>query len=447
VVRILELHPFSVALRQEVHLPVDPLTATLYLLTALAVGVLTRRRPALGVAALVLIAPFGVDRYIGPTTVSLLKAGVVGLLVALAVGRPSFAGFRTWAVRLVVLGFALALGATLLSAREAEHLGPVVREAFKALEYAVLFGAALVAFVNDPDDRPFWRAIEAATVLVSLSALAEYAFGAHSGILVFGHPVPRIAGVLEGPNQLSGWLEIVVPVLLARALIYRDRLLVAVIVIAAIVDVLTFSRGGVVGMLIAASIVLLAMNVPARKAIFAGLLVCVVMLVALAVGFRHGLPEHYFSVNQTTQVADHLGNRAELWSAAIDLWHRSPITGVGAGNYELDLAEVGLPDVRTHANSLYLQSLAEGGIVMLAAMLAQYGLLLMVLRRSGVSRPLVVGAFAGAVALLGHQIVDDLMFFTKVGSMFWLVMGVAIAEVAARRLFELRSSESASAAR
>ncbi len=234
--------------------------------------------------------------------------------------------------------------------------------------------------------------------------------------------------------------------LLARAMLHRDALLVAVIVFAAVVDVLTLSRAGIVALVIAVFVVLGIMHAPARNAVRLAVVAVVVLATSLAFAFRSGLPARYFSLDQEPQVADHLANRAELWHAAIALWHRSPILGIGAGNYELDLGEVGLDGVRTHANSVYLQSLAEGGIALLAATLTQIGILLVVLGRSGVRRPLVVGAFAGAIALCVHQIFDDLLFFTKVGSIFWLVIGVATAEIAARRLFERRTTERAEAA-
>lgn len=410
------------------------------------VGILTRRRPALGVAALVLIAPFALARYVGPTTITLLKAGVVGLLVALAWRRPRLAAFGTPPVRTVLFAFALAFGAIVLSVTNAQHVDAVVREAFKLAEYALLFCAAVLAFANDPDDRPFWWALELVTFLVCCTAVAEYLIGAHSGIFISGRPVPRIAGVLEGPNQLAGWLEITVPVLLARALLHRDALLVGVVIFAALVDVLTFSRAGVFALVVAVFVVLGVMHAPARNAVRIGVVAAVVAALSLAFAFRSGLPEHYFSLDQTIQTSDHLANRAELWHAAIALWHTSPLVGVGAGNYEHDLAAVGLPGVQTHANSLYLQSLAEEGAIGLLATVAQMGILIVVLGRSGVRRPLVVGALAAVIALATHQVFDDLLFFTKVGSTFWLVAGVATAEIAARRLFERRSTQRAVAA-
>jgi hypothetical protein len=55
-----------------------------------------------------------------------------------------------------------------------------------------------------------------------------------------------------------------------------------------------------------------------------------------------------------------------------------------------------------------------------------------------VRRPLVVGALGATIALATHQIFDDLFFFPKVASVYWLIVGIALAEVAARRLFERR---------
>jgi hypothetical protein len=166
----------------------------------------------------------------------------------------------------------------------------------------------------------------------------------------------------------------------------------------------------------------------------------VALFAVLSVGFalRLGVPPGYFSLDQPPQPADHLANRSQLWHAAIALWRTSPIVGVGAGNYELDLPQVGLDGVQTHANSIYLQSLAEGGVVGLLATVALFAVTLWTLARSGVRRPLVVGALGATVALASHQILDDLFFFPKVATAYWLVCGVAVAEIAARRLFERR---------
>jgi O-antigen ligase len=435
------LHPWTVTLRHETHVPVDLPSALVYLACAVVVALLTRRRPALGVAALLVLAPFDLARYVGPTTITTLKAGLIGMLAALAFSHPNLAAFRTLPVRAMLLAFGATLLAIALSALNAEHLGAVVREAFKDGEYLLLFLGAVAAFATDPDDRPFWRTLEVAVVLVCLSALAEYVAGAHSGLVVHGQSFPRIAGALEGPNQLAGYLDVALPVLVARALVHRDRALMAVIALAAVTDVLTISRAGIIGAVVGVAVVLLVLRRSRRTAWRFAAVAAVVVVLGIGLALRAGVPAGYFTLDQATSSADHLANRSQLWRAALALWQRSPVVGVGAGNYELDLAEVGLSGVRTHANSIYLQSLAEGGLVGLTATVALFAVTIVTLARSGVRRPLVVGALGAAVALASHQVLDDLFFFPKVASAYWLVVGVAVAEVAARRLFERRRAE------
>jgi O-antigen ligase len=436
--------PWTVTLRHETHVAVDVPSALVYLACAVAVALLTRRRPALGVAALLVLAPFDFARYAGPTTITTLKAGLVGMLLALAFSRPDLAAFRTLPVRAMLLAFAATLAAIALSALHAQHLGAVVREAFKQGEYLLLFLGAVAAFATDPDDRPFWRTLELAVVLVCASALAEYLIGAHSGLFLHGQSIviPRIAGALEGPNQLAGYLDVALPVLVARALVHRDRRLLLVIVLAAVTDVLTISRSGIGGAAAGIVVVLLVLKPFGGTAWrFAGA-VALVAAIGIALALRAGVPAGYFTLDQATQSADHLANRQQLWHAAVALWRTSPVVGVGAGNYELDLPQAGMTAVRTHANSIYLQSLAEGGVLGLAATVGLFVVTIVTLARSRVRRPLVVGALGATVALASHQIFDDLFFFPKVASAFWLVVGVAVAEIAARRLFERRRAAS-----
>ena len=120
-----------------------------------------------------------------------------------------------------------------------------------------------------------------------------------------------------------------------------------------------------------------------------------------------------------------VGTRAQLWHAALVLWRRHPWLGVGAGNFELELGRVGLGTIQTHANSWYLQALAEGGVVLFAATLALIVAALLVCRppRGGL---LGLAVFAGTLGLALHQIVDDLVFYPKVGDLWWIALALAV---------------------
>ncbi len=76
----------------------------------------------------------------------------------------------------------------------------------------------------------------------------------------------------------------------------------------------------------------------------------------------------------------------------------------------------------------------------MCATLCMFFAVIVTLARSAVRRPVVVGMRAASAALAAHQIFDDLFFFPKVGSMFWLTLGVAIAEMSAQALFAQRRS-------
>ena len=145
-----------------------------------------------------------------------------------------------------------------------------------------------------------------------------------------------------------------------------------------------------------------------------------------------GVEARFFSVAEVAQ-PDHLGTRAILWAAAIDLWRTSPLIGIGAGNFEFDLGLVGHPEVHTHANSLYLQALSETGLAGLAATLYLIWSVIATFARSFSRRPLLIGVFAANIALALHQIFDYLWFFPKVGVFWAILLAIGVVEVLAAR--------------
>jgi O-antigen ligase len=410
------------------HVPLDAPAVVVFALVFLAVGALTLRRPADGLAALIVLTPFAFAHYLGGTSITLSKAALLGFAAGLLRHRPALGALRDPLVVRLGLAIGAVIAAMLLSSFGAGDEHAVLREVAKWLEYGATFAAATVALANDPDDRPIWRAIATASALVSVLAIAQEFVGAPAGVFVHGQPFPRIAGPLEGPNQLSAWLGIAIPVLLARVLVHRDWRLVAVLVLAVVVDVLTLSRSGIVAVAIACAIVLIATRPPraVRLRFAAGGVALAVVLVTL--GTAIGLEARFFSLAEVAQ-ADHLGTRSELWRAAIDLWRSSPVVGIGAGNYELDLGRVGLPDVRTHANSLYLQSLAETGAIGFLATLGLVYVSIQTFAQAASRRPLIVGALGASAALALHQVFDYLVFFPKIGVFWWLILAVGVVEV------------------
>ena len=158
----------------------------------------------------------------------------------------------------------------------------------------------------------------------------------------------------------------------------------------------------------------------------AGWIAAVGIVGVVGVGAAHRVPRDSGEIDRYN---GGLGTRADLWRAAFAMFRAHPLTGVGAGNYELLLGQYGLLGVRTHANSWYFQGMAEGGVVMLLAIAFVVVVTILTFARS--RNGFALAAFAASVGLCLHQIVDDLVFYPKVGAMWWLLLGVAAASMAA----------------
>ncbi len=405
--------------------------------TFVAFIALAWRRPGWGLGAYLVLEPFELARAIGPTTLSLPKAALVGMIVGLLLRRSPLRMLHASALR-PLLGGALAIVIlTAVTLLPATFVDPVFRETLKAVEYLALLVVGIVAFDAEPDERTIWRALGASVAIVSVLAIVQEFTVAPSGFFVGSRVVARIAGPLDGPNQLAGWLGIAVPALAARALLGpRAPGYAGLALLGVTTDALTFSRAGAVG--IAAGLALVAWLAWRRgraASIARGALGLAVPAIAIAIPLvlaRSGLAGAALRLSgaDETNAENGLAARGVLWHAALRMFARDPGLGVGAGNFEFLTPTVGLVGVRTHANSLYLQSLAEGGVALFGAVVWTLAAALALLLRAP-RTPLAIGVAAGTLALATHQLFDTLVFFPKVGDLWWLLLGIGAASALA----------------
>ncbi len=427
--RVISLPPLAiVAIGTHARVPLGAVSLAIYLTLFVFAIVVTRMRPALGLALLIACDPYDYAHYVRFTTITLAKVALLGVAVGLVLRHASLRPLRARSTLPLLAGAIAIAVATALTVIPGVYVDAIARETLKAIEYLALFCVAIVARGADDDDRPIWYALFATTTLVCLGAIVQEFTIAPSGVMIGGHVVARIAGPLEGPNQLAGFLDIALALLGARALRDRDRVAAVVFVLALVTDVLTLSRAGAIGAVVAIATVAYFFATPrTRRPLALGATAFVAIAVAALA--RSGLGQRLFSASDV-DTASGLGSRGELWHAAIDFWRSSPLLGIGAGNFELDLPQVGLVGVRTHANSLYLQSLAEGGIVLFAATIWTIVVAVRMLLVRAPREALFIGVGAATLALAAHQILDFLTFFTKVGGFWWLWLGIAAGALA-----------------
>jgi len=204
----------------------DWLALVVYLCTFALVAYATRRRPSLGVAALILVDPFALYRDVADTTLTLPKIVLVAVWAGLALRRDALDAaiglLRDQRARPLLVCATLVVFATALSVGHADFRAPALRETLKAIEYLLLFVTVIVALRLDPNEGVLRVTIAVALGLVTIAALSQEVLGAPSGFWFFNHPIPRIAGPLEGPNQLSGYLGLGLPVVAAFVMTQWD---------------------------------------------------------------------------------------------------------------------------------------------------------------------------------------------------------------------------------
>jgi hypothetical protein len=129
--------------------------------------------------------------------------------------------------------------------------------------------------------------------------------------------------------------------------------------------------------------------------------------------------------------------RGKLWRAGLRAFRDHPLLGLGPDNFRrgyvryLDPGEPGLaqPDERLHSNSLYVETLANLGILGVLA----FGALVLALARAArralgdpASRPLAAGLAAGLGAYLVHGVLDYFFEFTPTYALAWLLAGMLV---------------------
>jgi O-antigen ligase len=410
-------------------------------LAGIIVLALTWRRPVYGLAALIVTDPFLLTHPFHSTTITLPKVALIAVAIGLAANLRRLPTSYGAALYALLGAQTLFIASMVLSSVHAADHGSALRETLKAAQFAATLVVAYLAYRMDPDERIVRWALAIAALVVVVPALAQEFFGAPEGEIIAGHAIARIAGPLEGPNQLAGYLGIVVPVMLAFALT-RPALAIERIAIALgyIACLLTFSKAGIGALAVATAVLLVIRYAPGYRRTAAALTaVLFVALLGLAsasfAGVLHGPAERVFgSTNAADRFNGGLGVRSDLWHGAYEMWQEHQLFGLGPGNYELQIGRYD-PGVRTHANSMYFQVLAEQGVVGFIAMLAVVTASIGVFARR-LGQPLALGACMAAVAMALHQVLDCMWLYQKVGVIWWLVIAVGASAVALRERTE-----------
>lgn len=246
----------------------------------------------------------------------------------------------------------------------------------------------------------------------------------------------RITSFLFHYNSLAGYVNAIIPfamaltVLEGRAWWRRLGFICLAFCFAALF--LTSSRGGMVAC--AAAVLLTAILVTPRRRTIAALMGAL-LLAASIVAFLPAKEGEEIRNDRLQSVDDFtIESRVALWGAAGVIFLNQPVLGAGFGEYRFAVQQYvpGIED-QLDAHNLYLQTLAETGVIGFVAFFVTMGLFL---RRSyglmksadPMWRMVGLGVFAALAATLVHGMVDYIFIASpQFGNLFWVVLGLGVA--------------------
>ncbi|SIS91133.1 O-antigen ligase family protein [Alicyclobacillus vulcanalis] len=302
-------------------------------------------------------------------------------------------------------------------------------DGLRADVYDMLFGL-LLPFVVEPEDTPYFLYIAAAlAMLIGLDGVLQYILAVPippGWVDVGEHVRTRVFSVLKSPNELGAYMEMMAPLIIGMGLAETNRIRKWIFLIGGVICLgtllLTYTRGAWLGLGVGVILVALA---------FERRLLAVVVVLGV-IGFF--LPPIHHRImdlfSQVYYIKSSQGGRLVRWQQAFDQLAGSPLFGAGLGRYGGAVAsDKGLS---IYSDNYYAKVLGESGLVGLVLFFALHirivvELVQRVVRRaSGYNRSIALGGLVGVLALLVHDVVENVFEYPPNCLNYFLMVGLLL---------------------
>ncbi|AFY30542.1 IctB family putative bicarbonate transporter [Calothrix sp. PCC 7507] len=401
------------------------------------------------IAAVLLSLVYGLAPFVSTTLMGLLLAACVAfwLLLTLSDETTPRTSLVTPIHLLVLLYWGIAVVATALS--------PVKKAALNDLGtltlYLLLF-ALCARVLRSPRLRSWIIAIYLhASLITSVYGLRQWFFGA-TALATWVDPesplskTTRVYSYLGNPNLLAGYLLPAVVFSLVAIFAWqgwsKKALALTMFIVNTSCLILTFSRGGWIGLLAAILIVMAlliywwSVQMPpfwrtwSLPIIFGGLIGALLLAVIFVEPVRLRVVSIFADRRDSSN-----NFRRHVWDAVFEMIRDRPIIGIGPGHNSFNKVYPLYQHPRYTALSAYsvlLEVTVETGFIGLGCFLwliivslnAGYLQLRRLRESTNVQGFWLIGAIASMVGMLAHGAVDTVWFRPEVNSLWWLMVAL-----------------------
>ena len=179
---------------------------------------------------------------------------------------------------------------------------------------------------------------------------------------IAGKTYLRATATFPDPHMFSFYLGLLAPMALGILIYEKNKksLWIVCLVVLLIVDLLTFSRGGYLGLFGGALFIIILFWKEAGQKYKTGAL-ALISLIVVSLLFSNPVSQRFYSSFDLKEGSN--AGRIETWNKAIEIVADNPLIGVGVGNYALAVKANASYREPIYAHNTYLDIAAETGIL------------------------------------------------------------------------------------
>lgn len=240
-----------------------------------------------------------------------------------------------------------------------------------------------------------------------------------------GRTVFRAISIFPDPHTFSFFLGLLLPIAIGFWFIYKKNIWLIAFFLMLLADLLTFSRGGYMGLLAGLIFLILVSWNKIGKRYKMGVVISVMMFFLLI--FIPNPISHRFFSSFNLKEGSNMG-RIEMWEKALDIIKQKPFFGVGIGNFPLEVNPLSTYREPIYAHNTYLDISSETGIF---SGIVWVGILIISLKKFMKKARKNILALSLAISVIifsTHSLVDMGIYSPVVLTLFLILISLAYAD-------------------